>query len=191
MTFGSWLPYKARLNKDGIQNAWMPEFDEDFSSESWLVIDLSQSEAEGMKQGSDKILTGLSMQGASRYMYDVFVSSFTLDYSMDGKNWRTVRSPAALNGNLGRSSSRSAYFEGVKDTPDKGDAVFKGNFDDDTENFMFMPHLIIAKYIRFRPKTWRRLPAVRLELYGCDYKAGMKLPERINSMFDGSNLIEY
>lgn len=44
---------------------------------------------------------------------------------------------------------------------------FAGNTDEDTAVYYDLSPPIVARYIRFRPVTWYRQIAMRVELYDC------------------------
>uniref|UniRef100_H2YC92 F5/8 type C domain-containing protein n=1 Tax=Ciona savignyi TaxID=51511 RepID=H2YC92_CIOSA len=71
-----WNPHLARLNKDGILNAWMPHHD---GRNQYLQVDL----------GEPTTVTGIITQGAKRYLQHQFVRTFKIAYSKDGDFWRT------------------------------------------------------------------------------------------------------
>lgn len=169
LTFNTWLPHLARINKDGLQNAWMPEFDDPFN-ESWLQLDFGVN--------NDQVVTAISTQGASRYLKDVYVSSYLVEHSLDGENWQTVA--------LSNQSTRAATYNTLKTKPLDADLVFPGNSDDDTEHLNFMPAVLIARFIRIRPMSWNRVPAVRIAVYGCPYVQNgevLNLPRGGNNLF--------
>lgn len=172
LTFNTWKPHYARIGNDGLQNAWMPEFDDDFNL-SWLQIDFGVN--------SDKIITGINTQGASRYLKDYYMKEYMLETSLDGINWKTVQDTSVSDKEVGYQTNGD---EDVKSALETGDLLFTGNKDDDTEHFNFMPRLIIARFLRIRPLDWKRVPAIRLDLYGCDFEPGMPIPTGVNDLYE-------
>ncbi|XP_048579786.1 lactadherin isoform X2 [Nematostella vectensis] len=75
---------------------------------------------------------------SSYYLVDHWVTRYALSYSLDGITWTTY--------------------------PHE----FSGNSDDDTVVSHTLPVTIQTRYIRFVVKEWNVLPAMRVELYGCD-----------------------
>ena len=181
LQFKTWYPHKARLNQNGIINAWVPEWGQnsDPFNESYLQIDFGEN--------NDKIITGINTQGASRYFRDIYTKSYLIEYSVNGITWQTVLNPEAIP----RVKSSNAYsYTNLKKSADMNDLIFRGNFDDKTEQFNFMPNLIVARYVRIRPMDWEHVPALRVELFGCDFEPGMPLPNGLNDVFDPESEIK-
>ena len=106
----------------------------------------------------------------------VFLRSYKLQYSKDGKNWKTVQKY--------KYKRPSIYFRGDGVPNGADDLIFRGNIDANKVQYNFMPRLIIAKYYRIRPWSWKERICVRLELFGCKYEVGMSdLPVGANTEF--------
>ncbi|XP_043913648.1 coagulation factor VIII isoform X1 [Protopterus annectens] len=76
--FGSWSPELARLNLQGMLNAWMPK---DNNMNEWLQVNF----------GSKKKVTGVITQGARTLRKDMYITEFALSISPDGINWMTLQ----------------------------------------------------------------------------------------------------
>lgn len=190
LQFTTWLPHKARLNYNppvSLINAWMPEFDE-HPENSYLQVDL----------GSKKVITGIATQGASRYTKDVYVTKFKLEYSLDGDNWLTIqekvgkKSTRSSGAEEERISLRRKHHKSHVMTKADGDLVFYGNKDNDGIVVNYMPRVIVAQYIRFRPVAFHKRAALRMELYGCDYDISMvnDLPKGDSDVFTTQRLTQ-
>ncbi|KAM9306065.1 SCO-spondin-like, partial [Gastrophryne carolinensis] len=102
-------------------------------------------------------LTGVVVQGAGSS--DLYVSSFSLQFSDDGRLWLD-------------------YTEGGAEPARK---VFPGNFDGSTPVARSFSHMISARYVRILPRDYHGRIFLRTELLGCgegecgtcwkDYKA--------------------
>ncbi|XP_036129481.1 coagulation factor V isoform X3 [Molossus molossus] len=129
---GYWEPFRARLNAQGRVNAWQAEAN---NNKQWLQIDLLKT----------KKITGIVTQGCKSLSSEMFVKSYTIQYSDQGVNWTPYRQ---------KTSMVDKVFE--------GNSNIKGH----VKNFLSPP--IISRFIRIIPKTWNQSIALRLELLGCD-----------------------
>ncbi|XP_032809070.2 lactadherin-like [Petromyzon marinus] len=73
-----WFPFYARLNRNGLVNAWTPD-DQDRSA--WIQVDL----------GRAMRVSGVTTQGARRMGSAEYIKKFTLAFSDDGKMWSGYR----------------------------------------------------------------------------------------------------
>uniref|UniRef100_A0A8D2LED6 Coagulation factor VIII n=1 Tax=Varanus komodoensis TaxID=61221 RepID=A0A8D2LED6_VARKO len=128
--FSSWAPFLARLNMGGRINAWRPKVD---SQKEWLQIDFKRT----MR------VTGLLTQGARAVFTKMFVSSFSLSSSPDGKSWSPV----------------------LQDGKKK---VFQGNQDHSSPVMNFLDFPLFTQYLRIHPVSWNNHIALRMEILGCN-----------------------
>ncbi|XP_056903395.1 coagulation factor V isoform X1 [Takifugu flavidus] len=129
---GTWRPFLGRLNKEGTINAWQAKYND---MDQWLQVELTQV----------KKITGIVTQGAKFLGAEMFVTSFSLQYSHDGKYWHPYTDDDGI--------------------PAK---IFMGNTNnnDHVKNYMYPP--IFSRFIRVIPKSWIGSITMRMELLGCD-----------------------
>nr|XP_006974825.2 coagulation factor V [Peromyscus maniculatus bairdii] len=127
-----WDPFRARLNAQGRVNAWQAKAN---NNKQWLQVDLLKV----------KKITAIVTQGCKSLSSEMYVKSYSIQYSDEGVEWKPYRQ---------KSSMVDKIFEGNSNT--KGHA----------KNFFNPP--IISRFIRIIPKTWNQSIALRLELFGCD-----------------------
>ncbi|KAL1769805.1 Coagulation factor V [Sigmodon hispidus] len=127
-----WEPSRARLNAQGRVNAWQAKAN---NNKQWLQVDLLKI----------KKITAIVTQGCKSLSSEMFVKSYSIQYSDQGVDWKPYRQ---------KSSMVDKIFEGNSNT--------KGH----VKNFFNPP--IISRFIRIIPKTWNQSIALRLELFGCD-----------------------
>ncbi|XP_055964538.1 LOW QUALITY PROTEIN: coagulation factor V [Sorex fumeus] len=127
-----WKPARARLNAQGRVNAWQPKAN---NHKQWLQIDLLKV----------KKITAIVTQGCTSLSSEMYVRSYTIQYSDQGVKWKPYRQ---------KSSMVDKIFEGNSNT--------KGH----VRNFFNPP--IISRFIRIIPKLWNQSIALRLEIFGCD-----------------------
>lgn len=113
------------------------------------------------------LLHGVQTQGVRSRLRDHFIRLFKISYSLDKETWTTYR------GNDTRLNHR-----------------FHGNFGSSNvrQNHLIPP--IIARYVRIQPLDYKRRPALRMELMGCDLNS-CSLPlglqkNQASSLPDGS-----
>ena len=112
---------------DGSRAGWIADPD---STSLWIQVDLLHS----------YLVTSVATRGRSNQ--NIWVESYTLQYSADASTWLAV---------VDASGS---------------DVTFVANTnDDDIVEITFRP--IIARYVRLNVVTWHRSPALRWEVYGC------------------------
>ncbi|KAM9320236.1 coagulation factor V [Gastrophryne carolinensis] len=128
----AWLPSLARLNKVGSVNAWQAKAN---NNQQWLQIDFLRV----------KKITGIMTQGAKQFTTEMYVQSYSIHYSDNGKNWKPY---------LDDSSSM--------------EKIFKGNSNNSgyAKNHFEPP--IYSQFLRIIPKSWYQSIVLRVELYGCD-----------------------
>ncbi|KAM7336184.1 hypothetical protein ACRRTK_004677 [Alexandromys fortis] len=127
-----WEPSRARLNAQGRVNAWQAKAN---NNKQWLQIDLLKI----------KKITAIVTQGCKSLSSEMYVKSYSIQYSDQGMEWKPYRQ---------KSSMVDKIFEGNSNT--------KGQM----KNFFNPP--IISRFIRIIPKSWNQSIALRLELFGCD-----------------------
>ncbi|GAB1285630.1 Coagulation factor V [Apodemus speciosus] len=130
--WGDWEPSLARLNAQGRVNAWQAKAN---NNKQWLQVDLLKI----------KKVTAIITQGCKSLSSEMYVKSYSIQYSDQGVTWKPYRQ---------KSSMVDKIFEGNSNT--------KGH----VKNFFNPP--IISRFIRIIPKTWNQSIALRLELFGCD-----------------------
>ncbi|KAM4044098.1 coagulation factor V [Anomaloglossus baeobatrachus] len=128
----SWLPSLARLNKAGSVNAWQAKSN---NNQQWLQIDFLVT----------KKITGMMTQGAKFLLSEMYVKSYAVQYSDNGKDWKSYM-----------------------DTSTSMDKIFNGNSNSQgyAKNEFNPP--IFSRYLRIIPKVWNQNIVLRLEVYGCD-----------------------
>ncbi|KAM7417567.1 hypothetical protein PAMA_017283 [Pampus argenteus] len=91
------------------------------------------------------LLHGFHTQGVSSRLREYYVSLFKVSYSLDKETWTTYKG----------NSTRQYY-------------TFYGNMESSKvkENHISPP--FVARYVRIHPINFKHLPALRLELLGCD-----------------------
>ncbi|XP_037365901.1 lactadherin [Talpa occidentalis] len=99
----SWLPFYARLDRQGKFNAWTAQSN---SASEWLQIDL----------GSQKRVSGIITQGARDFGHIQYVAAYKIAYSDNGMNWTEYSDPGAIDskifpGNLDNNSHKKNVFE--------------------------------------------------------------------------------
>ncbi|XP_007531847.1 coagulation factor V [Erinaceus europaeus] len=127
-----WEPSRARLNAQGRVNAWQAQAN---NNKQWLQIDLL----------TVKKITAIITQGCKSLSSEMYVKSYTIQYSYQGVEWKPYRHKSSMV-----------------------DKIFEGNINikGQVKNFFNPP--IISRFIRIIPKTWNQSIALRLELFGCD-----------------------
>uniref|UniRef100_A0A8C4WX88 EGF like repeats and discoidin domains 3 n=1 Tax=Eptatretus burgeri TaxID=7764 RepID=A0A8C4WX88_EPTBU len=75
-----WFPSYARLNEQGLVNAWSPDDDD---KSPWLQVDLSR----------EMRVTGVITQGAKRMGVREFVMMYNIAYSTNGESWTFIKDP--------------------------------------------------------------------------------------------------
>ncbi|OCT94736.1 coagulation factor V [Xenopus laevis] len=128
----SWVPSLARLNKMSKTNAWQAKSSND---REWLQIDFLMT----------KKITGIATQGAKAMTTDMYVKSYSIQYSDNGKDWKPY-------------TDESAPLEKV--------FLGNGNSNGHVKNEIRPP--ILARFLRIIPKTWHNSITLRLEIFGCN-----------------------
>uniref|UniRef100_A0A8C5FVB2 ferroxidase n=1 Tax=Gadus morhua TaxID=8049 RepID=A0A8C5FVB2_GADMO len=125
---GPWNPSLARLNLQGTVNAWQA---------LWLQIELTEV----------KKITGIITQGAKSMGKEMYIVSFTLEYSEDGVRWTQY-------------TDDEEYIS----------RRFIGNTDNNgpVRNYIYPP--IFSRFIRVIPTSWKSSITMRMELLGCDFE---------------------
>ncbi|XP_073329346.1 coagulation factor V [Pagrus major] len=131
---GPWKPSLARLNRQGTINAWQAKHND---MNQWLQVELPQI----------KKITGIITQGAKSLGTEMYVISYSLQYSDNGIHWK--------------------HYTDDEGLPFK---TFLGNTDnnDHMKNYIFPP--IFSRFIRIIPKSWMAAITMRIELLGCDFE---------------------
>lgn len=131
---GPWKPSLARLNKQGTINAWQAKYND---MNQWLQVELPQI----------KKITGIVTQGAKSLGREMYVISYTLEYSNDGTHWNKYTDDECIESK-----------------------TFIGNTDNNehVKNYIYPP--IFSRFIRIFPKSWMGSITMRIELLGCDFE---------------------
>ncbi|KAM9347623.1 coagulation factor V [Symphorus nematophorus] len=131
---GPWKPSLARLNRQGTINAWQAKYND---MGQWLQVELPQT----------KKITGIITQGAKSLGTEMYVISYTLQYSDNGIHW--------------------TQYTDDEDHPFK---TFMGNTDNNehVKNYIYPP--IFSRFIRIVPRSWMGSITMRIELLGCDFE---------------------
>ncbi|CAL8321322.1 unnamed protein product [Merluccius merluccius] len=131
---GPWKPSLARLNLQGAVNAWQAMHE---NMNQWLQIELTQV----------KKITGIITQGAKSLGTEMYVTSYSLQYSDDGTHWTQYT-----------------------DDEDYMSKTFIGNIDNNgpVKNYIYPP--IFSRFIRIIPSHWQSTITMRIELLGCDFE---------------------
>ncbi|XP_075710022.1 coagulation factor V [Rhinoderma darwinii] len=128
----SWLPTLARLNKAGSVNAWQAKSN---NNQQWLQIDFLVT----------KKITAIMTQGARSITSELYVNSYIVQYSDNGKNWKSyMDSSTSMEKILKGNSNSFGYVKNEFNPP------------------------IFSRYLRIIPKSWNQSIVMRLEVYGCD-----------------------
>ncbi|XP_078514443.1 coagulation factor V [Lissotriton helveticus] len=130
--YNSWKPPLARLNKQQSVNAWQAKSN---NNQQWLQVDLLYP----------KRITGIITQGAKSLTTDMFLKTFAIASSDNGRDWKPY---------IEESTSMEKIFIGNE------------NSQGHVKNRFHPP--IISRFFRVIPKTWNQSIALRLELMGCD-----------------------
>ncbi|XP_034430853.1 coagulation factor V [Hippoglossus hippoglossus] len=131
---GPWRPSLARLNKQGTTNAWQAKY-HDMSQ--WLQVELPQV----------KKITGIITQGAKSMGTEMYVMSYTLQYSDNGINWIQYTDDEEF---------QYKTFSG------------NNNNNDHVKNYIYPP--IFSRFIRIVPHSWTSSITMRVELLGCEFE---------------------
>ncbi|KAJ4933305.1 hypothetical protein JOQ06_030137 [Pogonophryne albipinna] len=130
----SWKPAYARLDKQGTINAWQAKYS---NMNQWLQVELPQV----------KKITGIVTQGAKSLGKEMYVISYSLQYSNNGIHWIPYTDDEAITCK-----------------------TFLGNTDnhDHVKNYIYPP--IFSRFIRVIPRSWTTSITMRIELLGCDFE---------------------
>uniref|UniRef100_A0A8C5RLW2 Uncharacterized protein n=1 Tax=Laticauda laticaudata TaxID=8630 RepID=A0A8C5RLW2_LATLA len=124
----AWAAEQAALAAGG--SSWAADHS---SANEWLEIDL----------GKKRNITGIVTKGSS-HKYNYYVKSYQVQFSRDGKNWKTYKSGST-----------------------KEEKIFEGNSDNYQEvSNAFIPP-ILARYLRVVPQSWNQRAALKVEVLGC------------------------
>ncbi|XP_078415826.1 coagulation factor V [Cetorhinus maximus] len=130
--WGSWKPSLARLDQEGRINAWKSN---EVNTDQWLQVNFLEK----------KKITGIITQGAKSLTTTMFVQTYAVHFSNDGKIWLPYTNQ-----------------------PDVDEKIFIGNTNYYQHKKGHVNPPISAKYIRIIPKSWYNYIALRLEFMGCD-----------------------
>ncbi|KAI8499818.1 hypothetical protein Bbelb_221350 [Branchiostoma belcheri] len=125
-------PYRGRLNRVTGGGAWSVTTN---TIGEWFQVDL----------GDMKTVTGTIIQ--SHHHYDQWVTSYKLQYGVDGLSWITYASS------------------------DGSEEVFPGNTERHTPVTNLLDSPTDARYVRFLPQSWHGWMGMRVEVLGCSVDA--------------------
>ncbi|CAH2220387.1 coagulation factor V [Pelobates cultripes] len=130
--YKSWKPTLARLNNQGSVNAWQAKSN---NNQQWLQINFLQT----------KKITAIATQGVKSLGTEMFVKTYTIHYSENGKDWIPYM-------------DQSISME----------KIFKGNVNNNghVKNDISPP--IFSRFLKIIPKSWSENIALRVEVFGCD-----------------------
>ncbi|XP_029314616.1 LOW QUALITY PROTEIN: coagulation factor V [Cottoperca gobio] len=131
---GPWKPSLARLNNQGHINAWQAKYND---MNQWLQVELPQI----------KKITGIVTQGAKSLGKEMYVISYTLQYSSNGIHWTHYTDDESIS---------SKTFLG------------NTNNNDHVKNYIYPP--IFSRFIRIIPRSWMNSLTMRIELLGCEFE---------------------
>ncbi|KAG7467807.1 coagulation factor V [Solea senegalensis] len=131
---GPWKPSLARLNAQGSVNAWQAKHSD---RNQWLQVELPHVQK----------ITGIITQGAKSLGKEMYVMSYSLQYSDDNAHWNQYTDDDEL--------------------PFK---TFPGNTDNNmhVKNYIYPP--IFSRFIRIKPISWMNSITMRIELLGCEFE---------------------
>jgi len=92
-----WHPSRARLNKAGLVNAWMPYHDD---RSQYVQVSFDERLA----------VSGILTQGASRYTKDQYVTKYKISYSLDLLTWYSFNNGQIFEGNYDDDSQVRNWF---------------------------------------------------------------------------------
>ncbi|XP_029143188.1 discoidin, CUB and LCCL domain-containing protein 1-like [Protobothrops mucrosquamatus] len=124
----AWAAVRAAFAADG--SSWAADHS---SANEWLEIDL----------GGKRNITGIVTKGSSQ-RYNYYVKSYQVQFSRDGKNWKTYKSG---------STNEEKIFEGNSD-----------NYQEVSNTFI---PPILARYLRVVPQSWNQRAALKVGVLGC------------------------
>ena len=134
----------------------------------WLQIELREV----------KKITGIVTQGAKSLRKEMFVTSFSLQYSDNGKHWNHYSDDEGIPAKVAHmnhiitisySLFAGLYFNlSLSLSLCRQTQIFMGNTNnsDHVKNYMYPP--IFSRFIRIVPKSWRGSITMRVELLGCE-----------------------
>ncbi|XP_078660004.1 uncharacterized protein LOC144904743 [Branchiostoma floridae x Branchiostoma belcheri] len=123
-------PYRGRLNGVAGRGAWAARTS---TIGQWLQVDL----------GEMKTVTGAIIQGRNANHQAHWVTSYKLQYSVDGVSWTTYASS------------------------DSSEQVFPGNTDRNTPVTNLLDSPKVARFVRFLPQSYDGWMSMRVEVLGC------------------------
>lgn len=115
--------FRARLHANGFNSVWASKYNKN----DWIQVDL----------GRPSVVTGVSTQG--RLGYNQWVTSYSLQYSQNGRVFYDYQ----------------------------GGKLFPGNKDRNTVVKHYLKHPFRAQYVRLVPRTYHGWVSMRMEWYGC------------------------
>ncbi|XP_053562480.1 coagulation factor V [Bombina bombina] len=130
--YPAWKPSLARLNREGAVNAWQAKSN---NQQQWLQIDLLRT----------KRISGIVTQGAKSFTTEMYVKTYSVQYSENGLQWKSYTSQ-----------------------PNSMEKVFIGNVDSKGQVKNTFNPPIFSRFLKIVPKSWNYSITMRLEVFGCD-----------------------
>uniref|UniRef100_A0A665VGH2 Neuropilin 2b n=1 Tax=Echeneis naucrates TaxID=173247 RepID=A0A665VGH2_ECHNA len=124
---------------------WLPRQARlNYQDNAWTPNEDSNREYIQVDLHTLKVLTGIATQGAISKETEktYYVTTFKLEVSTNGEDWMVYR--------FGKNHK-----------------VFHANTDATEVVLNRIPQLVLARFVRIRPQTWKNGIALRFELYGC------------------------
>lgn len=121
-----------------------------------------------------KKITGIITQGAKALGTEMYVISYSLQYSEDGLHWKHYTDDDELECKVRFPDSRPDRSinspKQVADTSPSSPQTFLGNTNnnDHVKNYIYPP--IFTRFIRVIPKSWMNTITMRIELLGCEFE---------------------
>ncbi|XP_031566310.1 venom prothrombin activator oscutarin-C non-catalytic subunit-like isoform X1 [Actinia tenebrosa] len=119
------------------------------NSHGWISRHNNPNQYLRIDLGKETSVTKVATQG--RFNVGQWVTSYYLRYSLDGTHWVTYKQNSV-------------------------DKIFSGNADQNTIVSHVLNPRIEARFIEFKPRTWKGHIVMRVEVYGCNSMPGCHLP---------------
>lgn len=122
-----------------------------------------------------KKITGIITQGAKSLGTEMYVISYSLQYSDSGMHWQHYTEDEVLEYKVSSPVRRQFFFFFIRqkrllDTSLSSLQTFLGNTNnnDHVKNYIYPP--IFSRFIRIIPRSWMNSITMRIELLGCEFE---------------------
>lgn len=120
-----------------------------------------------------KKITGIVTQGAKSLGTEMYVISYSLQYSNDGVHWQHYTDDDELECKVSSPTRTTAVIFTATvhaNAPPSTRQTFLGNTNnsDHVKNYIYPP--IFARFIRIVPRSWMNSITMRMELLGCEFE---------------------